>query len=261
MQALVGGSMHVTVLIPARMQATRFPGKPLATLLGKPMIQWVNERSRQSKADRVLVATDSRDIYDAVLGFGGEARMTRDDHENGTQRIAEVAAQLETDMVVNVQGDEPTIHPRAVDQVIEALAQEPGLEMATLAEELGVGDNVFNPNVVKVVCNKYGRAMYFSRAPIPYFKHVGMDGPAWPKQPTGLPHYRHVGIYAYRTDFLLKYIAEAPCELENIEGLEQLRALYMGARIQVAVTKHVGIGVDTPDDLGRAEAYLKDHGA
>ncbi len=219
------------------------------------MIQWVYERSSAASVDRVIVATDSTEILDAVRAFGGEAVMTRADHENGSQRIAEVAATLDSDLIVNVQGDEPTIHPGAVNAVQAPLEAEPQLEMATLAEPIKNHEDLFNPNVVKVTFNKAGRAMYFSRSPIPFVKHEGMNQIRW--EP-GLAHghYRHVGIYAYRREFLLQYVAEPPCSLERMEGLEQLRALYMGARIQVAASEWPSIGVDTPADVPRAEAFL-----
>lgn len=247
---------HVTVLIPARFQATRFPGKPLTPILGKPMIQWVYERSAKSCADRVIVATDSDRIFACVVGFGGEAEMTRADHANGSQRIAEVAERIETDIVVNVQGDEPTLHPSAIDRVIAPFSTDPDLPMATLCEAMKDHAQMFNPNVVKVVCDARGRALYFSRAPIPFLKHVGMNAISWPAD-RAVGFLKHVGVYAYRRDFLLEYQAHPPCELEQIEGLEQLRALDMGARIQVERTPHPTLHVDVPDDVARVESFLK----
>ena len=248
--------MKVSILIPARMAATRFPGKPLFKINGKPMIQWVYERASRADADTVLVATDSEEILNCVRAFGGRACMTSPDHENGTQRIAEVARQLDTDLVINVQGDEPCIHPDAVNAVTARLVEDPSLEMATLAEELTDTAQIFNPNTVKLVTDRRRLALYFSRAPIPYHKHPGMHGPTWPEAPDTPPALRHVGIYGYRKDFLMRYVDEPPCALERIEGLEQLRALYMGARIGVSITRHPSIGVDTPEDVARALAYL-----
>lgn len=252
--------MDITVIIPARMEATRFPGKPLAPILGKPMIQWVVESARRADVARVLVATDSERIAEAVRGFGGEAVMTRADHENGTGRIAEAAAQLQTDIVVNVQGDEPAIDSRAIDAVAAPLTTDQELPMATLAEEITNREEVFNPNIVKVVRDERGRALYFSRAPIPYYKRPGMDRPLWDGEPEDFTYLRHVGIYAYRRDYLTRYAELPTCPLERIEGLEQLRALYNGDPIQVELSTFGGIGVDTPEDVPRAEALLKARG-
>lgn len=250
--------MKVTVLIPARMGATRFPGKPLTPILGKPMIQWVYERAAASLANRVLVATDAPEIKAAVDAFGGLAVMTRTDHQNGTSRIAEAAEQLDSEIIVNIQGDEPAIHPNAVDAVIKPLIDDPHLETATLAEPITVHEDVFNPNIVKVVTNAAGRALYFSRAPIPFVKHPQMKRINWPAEFT-TDHHRHIGVYAYRRDFLLRYVAQPPCALEQIEGLEQLRVLYMGAAMQVVPSQWPGIGVDTPEDVAKAEAFLAEN--
>ena len=250
--------MKVSILIPARMAATRFPGKPLSKISGKPMIQWVWERACASRADRVIVATDSSEIFDAVQSFGGEAMMTASTHENGTQRIAEVAAQIETDLVINVQGDEPAILPQSINSVIEPLIQSPDLEMSTLACPI-TGERLFDPNLVKVVTDKQGDALYFSRSPIPFRKHAGMDRIHWETLQDDV-HLQHIGVYGFQRDFLLRYVAEPPCALERIEGLEQLRALYMGARIHVEVVQHASVGVDTPEDIPRAEQFLKQQG-
>ena len=185
--------------------------------------------------------------------------MTRSDHENGTQRIAEVARTLDTDLVINVQGDEPTIHPAAIKAVIDPLKKNPNLQMSTLAEKITHKNDLFNPNVVKVVRDKTGRALYFSRSTIPYKKHLGMKDPFF--EPDAEPlHLRHLGIYGYRASFLQDYVSEPVCSLEQIEGLEQLRALYMGASIQVELTNYPSIGVDTPRDVPKAEAYLASEG-
>ncbi len=249
--------MKTSILIPARMAATRFPGKPLSPINGRPMIEWVYRRALQAEVGPVIVATDSSEILDCVRGFGGEARLTRDDHDNGTQRIAEVARDLDAELIINVQGDEPCIHPFAIRAVAARLAADSSLEMATLAEELDDPTLVFNPNVVKLVVDHRDCALYFSRAPIPYRKHLGMSGPTWPETEAPLGALRHVGIYGYQKAFLLRYVAHPPCALEQLEGLEQLRALYMGASIGVSLTHYPSIGVDTPSDVARAEEFLR----
>lgn len=247
--------MSATVIIPARMAASRFPGKPLAKILGKPMIEWVVLRSRMAAVTRVIVATDSPEIAEVVRGFGGEVVLTRADHENGTSRIAEVAAELDDDIVVNVQGDEPAIHPDDINAVVQPLRDDVTLPMATLAEPMTHHPDVFDPNIVKVVWDQNRRALYFSRAPIPYTKHDGMQAPTFPAATH--TYYRHVGIYAYRKSFLLDYVARPVCDLERIEGLEQLRALHMGAAIYVGQASRPSIGVDTPADVPRAETLLR----
>lgn len=250
--------MKVTVIIPARLAAVRFPGKPLAKIIDKPMIQWVYERASQAQVDEVIVATDSKEIFDAVEAFGGRAVMTRHDHPNGSARIAEVAEKLSSDIIINVQGDEPTIHPGSIDMVVQPFLAGMDVEMTTLAEPIRKHSEIFNPNMVKVVRNAVGNALYFSRAPIPYFKHQGMSGPTWSEQngARGM-HFRHIGIYGYRRDFLLRYTANPITDLEEFEGLEQLRALHMGARIHVGLSQFSSIGVDTPNDLILAETFLK----
>lgn len=219
------------------------------------MIQWVVERCQSVAGVEVAVATDDERIRAAVTAFGGQVVMTRSDHENGTQRIAEVARSMQADIIVNVQGDEPLIEPAAIEQVIGLLQADPQLEMATLAEPITQFEDIFNPHVVKVVCAENGNALYFSRAPIPFMKHPDMSRIDWPKHLTG-KHFRHVGIYGYRRDFLLRFADESACDLEQFEGLEQLRALVMGARIRVGITHMELVGVDTPEDLDRAEAAL-----
>jgi 3-deoxy-manno-octulosonate cytidylyltransferase (CMP-KDO synthetase) len=233
--------MRVTAVIPARYASTRFPGKPLADLLGRPMIQWVYERTaRSSLVDRVIVATDDERIHQAVIGFGGEAQMTRGDHPTGTDRLAEVAERIEAELIVNVQGDEPLIDPRMIDAAVEPLAADPAIVMGTLKAAIDSDDDFGNPNVVKVVTDRHGFALYFSRAPIPHPR----DG--------GAPEaFRHIGLYVYRREFLLAYPQLPPTPLENLEKLEQLRALEHGFRIRVVPTKLISHGVDTPGDLER----------
>lgn len=241
--------MRVTAVIPARYASTRFPGKPLADIHGKPMIQWVYERTRQANSvNRVVVATDDERIAAAVTAFGGEVQMTRADHPTGTDRLAEVAARIETDLIVNVQGDEPLIDPRMVDQAVNAVRRNPGVVMGTLKTPIGSVEEYLNPNVVKVVTDRHGFALYFSRAPIPYPRDLvdELEGNF-----ARLEACKHIGLYVYRKDFLLTYPRLSPTPLEQLEKLEQLRALEHGFRIKVAVTELTSQGVDTPEDLER----------
>lgn len=235
------------VLIPARHASTRFPGKPLADLAGKPMVVRVCERARESGADAVCVATDDKRIAEVVRSHGFEARMTRAEHPSGTDRIAEAAAALglaDEAIVVNVQGDEPLVPPALIARVAAALAADAGASVATACHPIHDAAEFANPNVVKVVLDAKGRALYFSRAGIPYPR----DGGA----PAG---YRHVGLYAYRMAFLRRYAGLAPAPPERAEQLEQLRVLWHGERIAVVIEDSaIPPGVDTPADL---EAVLK----
>jgi len=247
--------MRVTAIIPARYASTRFPGKPLAEILGKPMIQWVCERTAQAAhIHRVIVATDDERIAAAVRGFGGEVAMTRADHPTGTDRLAEVAARIETDLVVNVQGDEPLIDPKMIEQAVGPLRKNPGIPMGTLKCPLTSLEEFRNPNVVKVVTDRQGFALYFSRAPIPHPRDLGDELPA---DLAGLNCFKHVGLYVYRKDFLLTYPKLAVTPLENLEKLEQLRALEHGFRIRVVETALPSQGVDTPADLERVLEFLR----
>jgi len=255
--------MSAIVVIPARLAATRFPGKPLAPLKGLPVIQHVYERSRRSRlAGDVIVATDSEEIAKTVEAFGGRAVMTRADHPSGTDRIAEVAASLCCDIIVNVQGDEPLIMPQMIDAVIGLI--EAGADMGTLARKVLAGRDVFDPNVVKVVFRGDGRALYFSRAPIPYHRDAFGAAAAGPGAeyslkgagPSGLHLYKHVGIYSYRREVLLELSRLKPSRLEMVERLEQLRALEHGYVIMVGETEFETIGVDTPEDLERIAECL-----
>ncbi|MGF1756976.1 3-deoxy-manno-octulosonate cytidylyltransferase [Photobacterium sagamiensis] len=247
--------MSFTVIIPARYQSTRLPGKPLADIGGKPMIQWVYEQACKAGAEQVIVATDDQRIVDVVKGFGGEVCLTRADHESGTERLAEVVAkyQLADDhIVVNVQGDEPLIPDTIIRQVADNLANN-NAPMATLAVEIDHPDEVFNPNAVKVVTDKDGYALYFSRASIPW------DRDNYAKQPQEIHHnlMRHIGIYAYRAGFINTYINWEPSTLEKIEALEQLRVLWYGEKIHVDVAIDAPpAGVDTPEDLEKVRALL-----
>lgn len=247
--------MSFTVVIPARYQSTRLPGKPLADIGGKPMVQWVYEQACKAGADQVIVATDDQRIVDAVKAFGGEVCLTRDDHESGTERLAEVVEkyQLADDhIVVNVQGDEPLIPETIIRQVADNLANN-NAPMATLAVEIDHEDEVFNPNAVKVVLDKDGYAMYFSRASIPW------DRDSYAKSPKEIHHnlLRHVGIYAYRAGFINTYINWEPSALEKVEALEQLRVLWYGEKIHVAVAIDAPpAGVDTQEDLDKVRALI-----
>ena len=238
------------VVIPARYASTRLPAKPLADIAGKPMVVRVAERASASGAQQVCVATDHQAVFDAVTAHGFEAVMTREDHVSGTDRIAEVAALNgwhEEMLVVNVQGDEPLIDPALISGVAANLQAHPQAGIATLCHPLSDAEEVFNPNVVKVVMDAAGYALYFSRAPIPYARDAFAQGRIIPP---GLPVYRHVGIYAYRVGFLSSYARMQPAPIEKFESLEQLRALWHGVKISVEIVAHAPApGVDTPQDL------------
>ncbi|RKS87849.1 3-deoxy-manno-octulosonate cytidylyltransferase (CMP-KDO synthetase) [Orbus hercynius] len=240
--------MNYTVVIPARYASSRLPGKPLADIEGKPMIVRVLEQAKKSSANRVIVATDNQQVFDVVVSFGGEAVLTSEKHNSGTERLAEVVnlCQFADDeVIVNVQGDEPLIPPVIIDQVANNLVQYK-TGMATLAVPIDSAEEAFNPNAVKVVMDKEGYALYFSRATIPWDR----DKFATSKDAIGKFYLRHIGIYAYRASFIRHYVNWQPSELEQIEMLEQLRVLWYGERIHVAVAKEVpAIGVDTPKDL------------
>ncbi|NHQ80154.1 3-deoxy-manno-octulosonate cytidylyltransferase [Chromobacterium vaccinii] len=240
------------VVIPARMASSRLPGKPLADIAGKPMVVRVAEQAAKSRASRVVVATDHADILAACAAHGVEAVLTREDHASGTDRLAEVAAKLALPadaLVINVQGDEPLIQPELIDRLAELLAAG-NAPVATLAHALHDAADHFNPNVVKVVLDKNGRALYFSRAPIPYARDAyAADRSALP---AGLPVYRHIGMYGYRAGFLAAYAGLEPGPLEQYEALEQLRVLWHGYSIAVALADEApAAGVDTPEDLER----------
>lgn len=246
------------VVIPARYASTRFPGKPLADLGGKPMVVRVAEQAVKSGAAAVVVATDHREIAAAVREHGHDVVMTRSDHPTGTDRLAEAADRLgygPRAIVVNVQGDEPLIPPRLIRQVAQNLADHGEAAIATACHPIADATEMFNPNAVKVVFDERGYALYFSRAPIPYARDAwaGATSPAMPK---AMPAYRHLGIYAYRCSFLAAFRRLKPAAIEKIEALEQLRALAAGYRISVAVTKGAPHpGIDTPADLDRARRH------
>lgn len=237
-------------MIPARYQSSRLPGKPLADIAGKPMIQHVYERAAAARGvDRVLVATDDDRVFEAVRGFGGMVAMTRADHETGTDRIAEAVSEIDDAIVVNVQGDLPLLDGEAVSAALDPMLDDSELPMATLMTPLRDESEVANPNVVKVVTDRKGRALYFSRAPIPVWR----DGVS----PGATPARRHIGLYVYRREFLLKYASLPPTPLEQAEKLEQLRALEHGYKIQVTEVAEAGTEVDTPADLAMVRELVE----
>lgn len=242
--------MAATVVIPARFGSTRFPAKIVAAETGKPLVQHVVEQVRQCKRVRqIIVATDDQRIAQALSPFGTNCRMTSPTHQSGTDRIAEIALSLEDDVVVNVQGDEPEIEPEIVDDLIERLETTPD-DMATAATPFDPEADPNNPNLVKVVLGLDGRAIYFSRSPIPFRREPGAAGNA--------DYFLHLGIYAYRRKFLLEFAAWAPTPLEKTEKLEQLRALEHGARIFVLKVKRATHGIDTPEQYARfVQRYKK----
>ncbi|EGR3148668.1 3-deoxy-manno-octulosonate cytidylyltransferase [Vibrio parahaemolyticus] len=247
--------MSFTVVIPARYSSSRLPGKPLADIGGKPMVQWVYEQAMQAGADDVIIATDDERVSAAVEQFGGKVCMTSPNHKSGTERLAEVVDKMAIPadhIIVNVQGDEPLVPPVIIRQVADNLAASDA-PMATLAVEIESEDEVFNPNAVKVVADERGYAMYFSRATIPW------DRDNFAKQDKAIvnPLMRHIGIYAYRAGFINTYVNWAPSALEQIERLEQLRVLWYGEKIHVAVAKEApAAGVDTPEDLEAVRAIV-----
>lgn len=242
--------MKVLCIIPARYASTRLPGKPLRDIAGKPMIVRVYERAvRAQRVHEVVVATDDERIRAAVEEHGGHAVMTRADHATGTDRLAEVAAQRpDCDLIINVQGDEPLIDPAVIDALVAPFEHDDALMMATAKTEITDAAEMENPNNVKVVTDRTGNALYFSRARIPYARNMGTKV------------YKHIGIYAYRRDFLLTYAKMQQTELECSESLEQLRALENGYRIRVVETDAVFIGVDTEEDLAAVNAEYRRQG-
>ena len=234
-------------IIPARYESTRLPGKALAQIAGRPTIEHVYRRAAAAAlVSRVIVATDDARIFDAVRAFGGDAVMTDAAHRSGTDRLAEVAATLECDVVVNVQGDEPLLAPDTIDAAVAPFTTDPRLEMSTLRRRIVDPAELQNPNVVKVVVDREGFALYFSRAAIPFTRAGQPDAPAW----------AHIGLYVYRRATLLRVSALPQTAMERAEALEQLRALEHGIRIKAIETAHDTIGVDTRDDLARVRALL-----
>lgn len=250
--------MGFIVIIPARYGSTRLPAKPLSDIAGKPLIQHVHERAREAGADEVLIATDDERIRDAAQAFGAQVCMTDPAHASGTDRIAEVARQRalpDEAIVVNLQGDEPLMPPALLRQVAANLAEHPAAAMATLCETITDAAQLFEPSIVKVVMDREGYALYFSRATVPWDRdHFAAGARSLPPRTR---YHRHIGMYAYRAGFLRSYSALAPCPLEQSESLEQLRALWYGYRIHVAEAVERGeAGVDTPADLERVRAVL-----
>lgn len=239
--------MNAVVIIPARMGATRFPGKPLIDICGKPMIQWVYERaSKAAGVSRVMVATCDEVIIEAVTGFGGEAVMTSEKHQSGTDRLAEVAAGLDTDVIVNVQGDEPLIDPKSIERALEPCVLDSSVLMTSLMSPID-RDSAKDANLVKVVVGVDNYALYFSRSPIPYERKQLETGSI----------YGHIGLYAYTKDFLLKFASLDPTPLEKAESLEQLRVLEHGYRIKMVEVSDRPLGVDTWADLETVRYLVK----
>lgn len=244
----------ILAVVPARYASTRFPGKVIAPLAGKPLVYHAYAQARKAAlVSRVVVATDDARVVEALAPLGVELVMTRDDHPSGTDRIAEVAAQSEADIIVNVQGDEPLIDPNAIDAAIRPLIDDHEVPMSTARRRLTDPARIADPNVVKVVCGLDGRALYFSRHPIPFIRGAGDE-----VAEAGM-HWQHIGLYVYRRAFLLTYAGWAPTPLERSERLEQLRALEHGVPIAVVDTEYESIGVDTPEDLARVnERFTRD---
>jgi 3-deoxy-manno-octulosonate cytidylyltransferase (CMP-KDO synthetase) len=238
--------MKVLGIIPARYQSTRLPGKPLLPIAGKPMIQWVYQGAQTaSLIDEVVVATDDPRIYEVVKGFGGKVEMTRDDHPTGTDRLAEVARRYTSELVVNIQGDEPLISGEVIDSIIHPLLEDNSLPMSTAKVLLTDSSQIGEPSVVKVVTDENGYALYFSRSPIPF-----------PRNSQTAVYWKHIGLYGYRREFLLKYVELPQTRLELTESLEQLRVLSHGYRIKVIEVLRDSVGVDTADDLERVKMLL-----
>jgi 3-deoxy-manno-octulosonate cytidylyltransferase (CMP-KDO synthetase) len=239
--------VSVIAVIPARFDSTRLPGKALAEIGGVPMIVRVWRQTRHARSlQRVIVATDDERIARTIREAGGEAEMTATTHQSGTDRIAEVAARIKAEIYLNVQGDQPFIEPADLDALVEPMIADPSLSMGTLATPITDDEEWYNPNKVKVVCDARGDALYFSRSPIPFARDGGRPAMA----------RRHIGVYGYRRDFLLAFAALEPGVLEQIEKLEQLRALERGYRIRVVASVAPSLEVDTPEDLARANEVL-----
>ncbi len=239
--------MKILGVIPARYGSTRFEGKPLVMIEGYTMIEWVYRRALKSNLDSVVIATDDERIYNEVIRFKGNVVMTSKNHPTGTDRIAEVAKKYsDYELIINIQGDEPLIEPEMINSLIEPFKENTELVMGTLKHKIKEEKDVINPNIVKVITDKNDFAIYFSRSPIPYDRNEFKN------------YYRHIGIYAYKNDFLLKYSAMLPTELEKAESLEQLRAIENGHKIKVINTEFEVKGVDTPKDLEEVIRFIKE---
>jgi 3-deoxy-manno-octulosonate cytidylyltransferase (CMP-KDO synthetase) len=244
----------VLVVIPARYASVRFPGKPLAQIAGKSMIQHVVERLRDAESvSRIIVATDDERIKHAVTSFGGEAILTRADHHTGTDRVAEVAVQVPAQIYINVQGDEPLIDPNTIDAVAQAMLDDESVQITTPCTPITVPNDIMDPNVVKVVRDFDSNALYFSRAPIPWVRDTGTK--------VDPRHWKHIGVYGYRRDALLEFPTLPPGELERVEQLEQLRWLENGFHISVVETDYDAVSVDLPKDIERVEKLLRERAA
>lgn len=240
--------MNVAAVIPARMGSTRFPGKPLARICGKPMIQHVYEKAAACRLiDRVIVATDDDMVQKSVLAFGGACCMTSPDHHTGTDRVAEAAGTIDAEIIVNLQGDEPLLPPDAMEKAIEPLLMNEHIAMSTLKTALRSEDDPSDPNIVKVATDTRGMALYFSRCPIPFYRDDSASATL----------YRHIGLYVFRRDFLFTFTALPQTPLEKAESLEQLRALEHGHSIFVAETRYYPLGVDMPSDIARVETVMQ----
>lgn len=238
--------MDAIGIIPARYQSTRLEGKVLKDLLGKSVIQHVWENAKRAATlNDLIVATDDERIKAEVLGFGGKAVLTAKEHRTGTDRLREVVNPIDVKVVVNIQADEPLLHPSMIDDIVRPLLEDKDISMTTLKKKITDPEDLNNPNVIKVVCDKNGYALYFSRSPIPY-----------PRLNEGVVHYKHIGLYAFTKDFLFTFTNLPASGLEEAEGLEQLRALENGYRIKVAETQFDTIGIDTAEDLERAKEVL-----
>ncbi|MBD3182589.1 3-deoxy-manno-octulosonate cytidylyltransferase [Candidatus Poribacteria bacterium] len=241
--------MSVLAVIPARYGSIRFEGKVLVDIMGKPMVQHVYERTGKANIpDEVIVATDDQRVYGAVKDFNGNVIMTGE-HITGTDRIAEVASRIDHEIIVNVQGDEPLIEPAMIDEAIQPLLDHQDVDLSTLAHRIDSKEDYLNPNVVKVLIDQAGFAMYFSRSPVPHIK-LGKWKP-------DIPAYRHVGLYVFRREALLEFAQLPSAPFESLEGLEQLRFLENGYRMKVLQTKYRSIGVDTPEDLEKVIEIIK----
>jgi 3-deoxy-manno-octulosonate cytidylyltransferase (CMP-KDO synthetase) len=244
-------SNEVLAVIPARYASSRFRGKPIASIAGRPMIQHVADRVKRAQCvSRVVIATDDARIQAAVKDFGGEAVRTRSDHRSGTDRVAEVAAHIPADIYVNVQGDEPLVDPATIDSLVSAMIDEDSVQISTPCSAITTPNDIMDPNIVKVVRNFDGDALYFSRAPIPWVRDRG--------ERVAAQHWKHLGLYAYRRDALLDFPTLPPGELERLEQLEQLRWLENDYRIRVVETEYDAISVDVPADLERVEKILRE---
>lgn len=250
--------MNFSVIIPARYASSRLPGKPLRSICGKPLIQYVFECAQQSGAEQIVVATDDERVREVAEDFGAQVCMTSDKHLSGTDRLAEVVDQLNFDnkrIVVNLQGDEPLIPASIIRQVATNLYNHAQASAASLCEPIKSAADLFNPNITKVVMDSRGYALYFSRAPIPWNRTYFSDNQQ--KLPANSFYYRHIGLYAYRVDFLKEYVSWPACHLEKAESLEQLRILWNGGKIHVAqAVEAAGLGVDTEEDITRVEFIL-----